>query len=107
MQSHTRLQALRIAAVSLVSLTACTLSMAAEPVLLAKATSAATSQVRPVVTSQRASLAEAYLIAMRDDDFNIVLTQALSTPTATGFPVSARRAAAEEGLARTVAVPKP
>jgi len=80
--------------------------MAAEPVLLAKANVAATSQLLRVSAPAVASfpsVAEAELIGMGYADFNAVLAEALGTPTAAGFTAPASRAAVEAVVARTMA----
>ena len=102
MHSHT----LRNLALSLVTMAACAASMAAEPVLLAKANVAATSQLLRVSAPAVASfpsVAEAELIGMGYADFNAVLAEALGTPTAAGFTAPASRAAVEAVVARTMA----
>lgn len=106
MHSHT----LRTVALSLVTMAACAASVAAEPVLLAKANVAATSQLlrvstqAPVATNATyPSLAEAEMIGMGYADFDAVLAEALGTPTAAGFTAPASRAAVEAVVARTMA----
>ncbi len=108
MHSHTPVKTLRSVALSLASMAACVASMAAEPVLLAKANVAATSQLLRVSAPAAAnaafpSTAEAELIGMGYADFDTVLAEALGTPTAAGFSAPASRAAVEAVLARTVA----
>jgi hypothetical protein len=108
MPASTTLQALRAAALSLVMLSACALSMAAEPVLLAKADTAAASPMQraslqaPALSNDYPSLAEAELIGMGYADFDTVLAQALITPTAAGFAAPNAREAIQEVLARTM-----
>ena len=102
MHSHT----LRKLALSLVTMAACAASMAAEPVLLAKANVAATSQLlranAPAMV-QFPSLAEAEMIGMGYGNFDVLLAEALGAPTAAGFSVPASRAAVEAVFARTTA----
>lgn len=102
MHSHT----LRNVALSLVMMAAGAASLAAEPVLLAKAKVATTSQLlrisAPAVASHP-SVAEAERIGMGYADFDAVLTAALGTPTAAGFTAPASRAAVEAVVARTMA----
>lgn len=99
MHSHT----LRNVVLSLVMMAAGAASLAAEPVLLAKAKVAATSQLlrvsAPAVASHP-SVAEAERIGMGYADFDAVLTAALGTPTAAGFVAPASRAAVEQMAAR-------
>ncbi|MBC7956340.1 MAG: hypothetical protein H7Y33_10785 [Cytophagales bacterium] len=102
------LKALRTVALSLVTLSACAVAMAAEPVLLATATTVASSQLQrggmqaPMVSNHYPALAEAEMIGMGYFDFDTVLAQALAIPTAAGFTGMPSRAAIEEVLARTV-----
>lgn len=99
MHSHT----LRTVALSLVTMAACAASMAAEPVLLAKANVAATSQLlrvsAPAVASYP-SVADAERMIAGYADFDAVLAAALGTPTAAGFVAPASRAAVEQMAAR-------
>jgi hypothetical protein len=108
---HTQMtfKALRTVALTLATLTACAAGMAAEPMMIAKASPAATTPLQrasaqePVVyLDPYASLAEAEMIGMGYIDFDSVLAQALVTPTAAGFAAPASRQAIQEVLARTM-----
>ena len=101
MHSHT----LRNVALSLVTMAACAASMAAEPLLLAKANVAATSQLlrmsAPAVAGYpTVADADAERMIAGYADFDAVLTAALGTPTAAGFVAPASRAAVEQMAAR-------
>jgi hypothetical protein len=106
MHSQTPLKTLRSVALSLVTMAACAASVAAEPVLLAKANVAATSQLLRVNAPAAASFperAEAEMMGMGYGNFDALLAEALGTPTAAGFSAPASRGAVEAVIARTMA----
>lgn len=103
MHSHTPLKTLRSVALSLATMAACVASMAAEPVLLAKANVAATSQLLRMSAPSVAnfpSVADAERSIAGYDNFDTVLAAALGAPTAAGFVAPASRAAVELMAAR-------
>jgi hypothetical protein len=111
------LKALRAIAFSLASLSACAVSIAADsvaPVVLAKAdTSSSIGQFVQALapaslampsdaTSAYPSIAEAELIGMGYEAFDVILAEALGVPTAAGYSAVPSRAAVEEVVARTM-----
>jgi len=101
MQQQATLNAVRNFALSIVSLAACVASLAAEPVMLARAqtTTPVQQTVRLGTPAPKASGSEAGLIAMYYDSFDDVLADALSTPTAAGYAAVPSRGQVETAVA--------